>query len=97
MLQHMTYLMHSALHSLFDQLRDEANVRRMHTAVKLNEAITAKSSSAKLVVLNLPGLPKAQGDAAGHHYMEFLEALTEGLDRVLLVRGGGREVITIYS
>ena len=29
--------------------------------------------------------------------MEFLEVLTEGLDRVLMVRGGGREVITIYS
>lgn len=29
--------------------------------------------------------------------MEFLEVLTEGLNRVLLVRGGGREVITIYS
>lgn len=29
--------------------------------------------------------------------MEFLEVLTEGLDRVVLVRGGGREVITIYS
>ena len=29
--------------------------------------------------------------------MEFLEVLTEGLDRVVMVRGGGREVITIYS
>lgn len=29
--------------------------------------------------------------------MEFLEVLMEGLNRVLLVRGGGREVITIYS
>jgi potassium/chloride transporter 4/5/6 len=29
--------------------------------------------------------------------MEFLEVLTEGLERVLMVRGGGREVITIYS
>ncbi len=29
--------------------------------------------------------------------MEFLEVLTEGLDRCLMVRGGGREVITIYS
>lgn len=29
--------------------------------------------------------------------MEFLEVLTEGLDRVLLVRGSGREVVTIYS
>ena len=29
--------------------------------------------------------------------MEFLDVLTEGLERVLLVRGGGREVVTIYS
>lgn len=29
--------------------------------------------------------------------MEFLEILTEGLDCVLMVRGSGREVITIYS
>lgn len=29
--------------------------------------------------------------------MEFLEVLTEGLERVLMVRGSGREVITIYS
>lgn len=33
----------------------------------------------------------------GYADMEFLEVLTEHLDRVLLVRGGGREVITIYS
>jgi len=29
--------------------------------------------------------------------MEFLEVLTEGLSRVLMVRGGGTEVITMYS
>jgi len=29
--------------------------------------------------------------------MEFLDEHTEGLDRVLMVRGGGREIITIYS
>ena len=29
--------------------------------------------------------------------MEFLDVLTEGLDRVLMVRGGGSEVVTIYS
>ena len=29
--------------------------------------------------------------------MEFLDVLTEGLDRVLMVRGGGREVVTVYS
>lgn len=69
----------------------------MHTAVKLNQVIANKSQSAKLVVLNLPGLPKHSTTDTEHHYMEFIEALTEGLDRVLLVRGAGREVITIYS
>ncbi|KAM4708760.1 solute carrier family 12 member 6 isoform 3-T4 [Discoglossus pictus] len=74
---------------------DQSNVRRMHTAVKLNEVIVNKSHDAKLVLLNMPGPPRnPQGD---ENYMEFLEVLTEGLERVLLVRGGGTEVITIYS
>ncbi|KAJ8268729.1 hypothetical protein COCON_G00113360 [Conger conger] len=74
---------------------DHSNVRRMHTAVKLNEVIVNKSHDARLVLLNMPGPPRNQeGD---ENYMEFLEVLTEGLERVLLVRGGGSEVITIYS
>ncbi|XP_041455426.1 solute carrier family 12 member 4-like isoform X3 [Lytechinus variegatus] len=71
------------------------NVRRMHTAVRLNEKIVEKSHDAHLVILNLPGPPKHA--YAEQNYMEYLEVLTEGLDRVLMVRGGGREVITIYS
>lgn len=74
---------------------NQTNVRRMHTAVKLNEVIVKKSHDAKLVLLNMPGPPRnRKGD---ENYMEFLEVLTEHLDRVMLVRGGGREVITIYS
>uniref|UniRef100_A0A7N6C164 Solute carrier family 12 member 7a n=1 Tax=Anabas testudineus TaxID=64144 RepID=A0A7N6C164_ANATE len=74
---------------------NHSNVRRMHTAVKLNEAIVRKSRDSHLVLLNMPGPPKnKKGD---ENYMEFLEVLMEGLDRVLLVRGGGCEVITIYS
>ncbi|XP_038224156.1 solute carrier family 12 member 4 isoform X1 [Dermochelys coriacea] len=74
---------------------NQSNVRRMHTAVKLNEVIVNRSHDARLVLLNMPGPPKnIDGD---ENYMEFLEVLTEGLERVLLVRGGGREVITIYS
>jgi len=76
---------------------ENANVRRMHTAVKLNEAIVSRSHDAKLVILNLPGPPKTMVDDSDYSYMEFLEVLTEGLERVLMVRGGGREVITIYS
>uniref|UniRef100_A0A8C8G403 Solute carrier family 12 member 6 n=1 Tax=Oncorhynchus tshawytscha TaxID=74940 RepID=A0A8C8G403_ONCTS len=74
---------------------DHSNVRRMHTAVKLNEVIVNKSHDARLVLLNMPGPPR--NPAGDENYMEFLEVLTEGLERVLLVRGGGSEVITIYS
>ncbi|XP_037315070.1 solute carrier family 12 member 7-like isoform X1 [Pungitius pungitius] len=74
---------------------NQTNVRRMHTAVKLNEVVVKKSRKSQLVLLNMPGPPKnKKGD---DNYMEFLEVLMDGLDRVLLVRGGGREVITIYS
>lgn len=73
----------------------QSNVRCMHTAVKLNEVVRCKSQDAHLVLLNMPGPPKNRdGD---ENYMEFLEVMMEGLNRVLLVRGGGREVITIYS
>lgn len=76
---------------------DEGNVRRMHTAVKLNEVIVNRSHDAQLVILNLPGPPKDTKMERESNYMEFLEVLTEGLERVLMVRGGGQEVITIYS
>uniref|UniRef100_A0A671QA50 Solute carrier family 12 member 7-like n=1 Tax=Sinocyclocheilus anshuiensis TaxID=1608454 RepID=A0A671QA50_9TELE len=74
---------------------NQSNVRCMHTAVKLNEVVVNKSQGAHLVLLNMPGPPKSRG--GDENYMEFLEVLMEGLNRVLLVRGGGREVITIYS
>ena len=38
--------------------RDNKNVRRMHTAVRLNEVIVEKSHSASLVFLNMPGPPR---------------------------------------
>ncbi|XP_061166626.1 solute carrier family 12 member 4-like [Saccostrea echinata] len=74
---------------------DKKNIRRMHTAVRLNEVIIEKSHEAQLVILNLPAPPKSE--AAELNFMEYLEVLTEGLDRVLMVRGCGNEVITIYS
>ncbi|KAG7488700.1 hypothetical protein MATL_G00036410 [Megalops atlanticus] len=80
---------------LFNMKPNQSNVRRMHTAVKLNEVVVNKSQEAHMVLLNMPGPPKNRG--GDENYMEFLEVLMEGLNRVLLVRGGGREVITIYS
>lgn len=45
----------------FCSRNDNSNVRRMHTAVRLNEAIVSKSHEAKLVILNLPSPPKTIG------------------------------------
>ncbi|XP_057338633.1 solute carrier family 12 member 4 isoform X3 [Microplitis mediator] len=76
---------------------DQDDVRRMHTAVKLNEIIVNKSHDAQLVILNLPGPPKDTRIEREANYMEFLEVLTESLEKVLMVHGAGREVITMYS
>uniref|UniRef100_A0A7N8XA96 Solute carrier family 12 member 5b n=1 Tax=Mastacembelus armatus TaxID=205130 RepID=A0A7N8XA96_9TELE len=84
-----------AAKDLVNMKPNQTDVRRMHTAMRLNEFIMKKSKEAKLVLLNMPGPPKNR--LGNENYMEFLEVLTEGLNRVLLVRGGGREVITIYS
>ncbi|KHN77976.1 Solute carrier family 12 member 4 [Toxocara canis] len=64
------------------------NVRKMHTAVRLNELMRQRSGDAQLVIVNLPGSPL---EGTGQYYMEFMDALTEGLQRVLLVRGTGTE------
>lgn len=44
--------------SLASSRRNQSNVRRMHTAVRLNEVIVQKSQGAKLVLLNMPGPPR---------------------------------------
>ena len=41
--------------------RDPANIRRMNTAVRLNELIVEHSHNAALVVVNLPGPPDKAG------------------------------------
>ncbi|KAK0182419.1 hypothetical protein PV327_000561 [Microctonus hyperodae] len=65
--------------------------------MKLNEVIVNKSHDAQLVILNLPGPPRDTRMERESNYMEFLEVLTEGLEKVLMVHGAGREVITMYS
>uniref|UniRef100_A0A8D0H6Y4 Uncharacterized protein n=1 Tax=Sphenodon punctatus TaxID=8508 RepID=A0A8D0H6Y4_SPHPU len=53
----------TAFKDVFNMKPNQSNVRRMHTAVKLNGVVLNKSQHAQLVLLNMPGPPKnRQGD-----------------------------------
>ncbi|CAL8071505.1 unnamed protein product [Calicophoron daubneyi] len=69
--------------------------RRLHCATRLNELLRTHSSDAALVIVNMPGPSETTGSE--YYYMDYMEALTEGMQHVLLVRGTGREVITAFS
>lgn len=72
-------------------------LKRLHTAMRLNETIRSMSKDSQLVIMNLPSPPKNPVPGKESYYLDFLEVLSEGMEKVLMVRGGGQEVITIYS
>lgn len=80
-----------------EDIRKSINYRKMHNALSLNGAITNESQNAELVVVNMPLPPSSYDKAREISYMEFIEALTDGIERVLLVHGGGQEVVTAFS
>eukprot|EP00397_Hematodinium_sp_SG-2012_P001550 GEMP01001553.1.p1 GENE.GEMP01001553.1~~GEMP01001553.1.p1 ORF type:complete len:787 (+),score=167.42 GEMP01001553.1:882-3242(+) len=66
----------------------------LNSAKVLNEAIVNQSANAQLVITNLPDVPENE---SAFGYMQFLEHLTAGLHRVLLVRGTAGEVISAFT
>uniref|UniRef100_A0A671WJ39 Solute carrier family 12 member 7a n=1 Tax=Sparus aurata TaxID=8175 RepID=A0A671WJ39_SPAAU len=54
---------------MFNMKPNQSNVRRMHTAVKLNGVVVEKSQNSQLVLLNMPGPPKnKKGQAECYPY-----------------------------
>lgn len=78
-------------------LFEDAQVRnKMHSAARLNQIILDKSRHAELVLINLPKVPRTTINA-DYAYIEFVDQLCAGIYRCILVKGGGQEVITIFS
>ncbi|WKY05731.1 hypothetical protein Q1695_006157 [Nippostrongylus brasiliensis] len=74
---------------------DRSKVHKMHTAVRLNELIIEHSVNSQLVLLNLPKPPR--GKEGIDDYIHYLEVLSDKINRVIFVRGTGKEVITTHS
>jgi hypothetical protein len=45
----------------------------------------------------LGGEPEDEASLGSTAYLQLLEQLTEGLDRLVLIGGGGSEVVTIFN
>ena len=79
--------------SLLPKTLDKHKVDLMNTSVKLNALMKEHSSDAAIVFCNLP-VPSPQ--QASLDWLEYLEVMTMGLERVVLVKGSGGEVVTAF-
>ncbi|CAI5448008.1 unnamed protein product [Caenorhabditis angaria] len=76
---------------------DKSKVSKMHTAVRLNELLLQHSANSQLILLNLPKPPLHKEKRGLDDYVHYLEVMTDKLNRVIFVRGTGKEVITENS
>jgi len=72
-------------------------LKKMHEAGGLNKKILEHSSTAELVFVTMPPIPSEHNAEKETNYVRYLDAMTRGLQRVVLVRSTGNEVITMYN
>jgi hypothetical protein len=72
-------------------------LKKMHEAGGLNKKILDYSAQADLVLVNLPPIPTEHNSEKESNYMKYVDALTRNLQRVVLVRSSGNEVITMFN
>lgn len=63
--------------------------KNIENAIEFNKILKKYSSDSNLVVTNMPKLSPG--------FFNYVDALCDGLDNVLLVKGSGKEVITTYA
>jgi potassium/chloride transporter 4/5/6 len=69
------------------------NVERMAWVSSLNKLMKESSTDADLVITNLPAILSEHLDEPVF-YMNYVEEMIAGLNRVVLLRGTGKEVVT---
>ncbi|KAL3103308.1 hypothetical protein niasHS_002494 [Heterodera schachtii] len=74
---------------------DRRKVHKMHGAIRLNELILEHSRCSQLVLFSLPKPPFFEDEV--DDYIQYLEVISDNLQKVLFVRGTGAEVITTSS
>ena len=72
---------------------DKQKAEFMNTSVKLNRIFKQNSSESALLFCSLPTPSRKQSTA---DYLEYLEALSSDLPRIVFVKGSGLEVVTAY-
>lgn len=72
-------------------------MRQLSSATKLNGIIRQHSTQAAMVMLSMPAEPLTESAKEADQYLRLLEEYTKGLDKVLMIRGSGSEVVTIFN
>jgi len=72
-------------------------IKKMHEASGLNKEIQERSKDAALVLMNMPPFPLEHNLERETNYMKYIESITKNLNRLVLVRTTGNEVITAYN
>ncbi|RWW37423.1 hypothetical protein BHE74_00057464, partial [Ensete ventricosum] len=66
----------------------------LYTTLKLNSTILRYSRMAAVVLVSLPPPPL---NHPAYFYMEYMDLLVENMPRMLIVRGYGRDVVTLFT
>lgn len=80
--------------SFSNNLADPFTHFDLQYAERLNKIIVENCRFTRLVVLELPKIPQIKN--ALYEYFEYVEILTMNLNRVLMIKGDGQNVISYH-
>ncbi|KAJ7547439.1 hypothetical protein O6H91_08G086400 [Diphasiastrum complanatum] len=89
-----TELKRSSGSQIYSEVNEQQVNKFLYTTLKLNSIILRYSRMAAVVLVSLPPPPPKH---PSYCYMEYMDLLVDNIPRLLMVRGYGRDVITIFT